>query len=134
MLLIIDSNMVIYMETVEINKLDESDKEFVNILSRFGYTVNEGKVLVSIAHDTGITTKGIMQCADMNQSAVSVSVNRLIEKGIVRAEKGFEERGRPAFHYSLVKSLDDVVSDIEIATKTQIEQTKEALEKLKEIA
>ena len=122
------------METVEINKLDERDIEFVNILSRFGYSQNEGKVLVSIVHDTGITTKGIMQCADMNQSAVSVSVNRLIEKGIVKAEKGTEERGRPAFHYSLVKSLDDVVFDIETATKTQIEQTKQILNRLKEMS
>ena len=122
------------METVEIKKLDERDIEFVNILSRFGYSQNEGKVLVSIAHDAGITTKGIMQCADMNQSAVSVTANRLIEKGIVKAVKGIEERGRPAFHYSLVKSLNDVVFDIETATKTQIEQTKEALERLKEVA
>ena len=122
------------METVEIKKLDEKDIEFVDILSRHGYSINEGKVLVSIAHDTGITTKKIMQCADMNQSAVSVAVNRLIIKGIVKAVKGIEERGRPSFHYSLIKSLDDVVSDIEIATKTQIEQTKETLERLKEVA
>ena len=122
------------METVEIKKLDERDIEFVDILSRYGYSMNEGKALVSIAHDTGITTKGIMQCADMNQSAVSVAVNRLIKKGIVKAVKGFEERGRPAFHYSLVKSLDNVVFDIETATKIQIEQTKEILERLKEVA
>ena len=122
------------METVEIEQLDERDMEFANIISRHGYTLNEGKALVSIAHDADITTKGIMQCADMNQSAVSVAVNLLIKKGIVKAEKGTEERGRPSFHYSLVKSLDDVVFDIETATKTQIEQTKEILERLKEVA
>ena len=122
------------METVEIKKLDERDIEFANIISRYGYTLNEGKVLVSIAHDDGITTKGIMQCADMNQSAVSIAVNRLIKKSIVKAEKGTEERGRPAFHYSLVKSINDIINDIEITQQKQIEQTKEALEKLKEIA
>ena len=121
------------METVEIKKLDERDIEFANILSRFGYSQNEGKVLVSIVNDIGITTKGIMQCAGMNQSAVSVAVNRLIKKGIIKAVKGFEERGRPAFHYSLNKSINDIINDIEIAQQKQIEQTKEMLERLKEI-
>ena len=125
------------METVEIEQLDERDIEFANIISRYGLTKNESKVLVCINSYVSVTPKEIMQTSGLTQSAVSVAVNGLINKGYVKAEKEIKTvdsgKGRPSFIYSLNKPISDIIDEIEKQTIQQIEGIKESIQRLKEL-
>ena len=125
------------METVEIEQLDERDIEFADILSRYGFTENEAKVLVCINSRKSITQKEIMQYASMNQSAISKATNELIDDGYVKAEKEVKEedsgKGRPSLIYSLNKPMNGIIDDIEKETMQQIEDIKATVERLKEL-
>ena len=126
------------METVEIEQLDERDIEFADILSRYGFKVNESKVLVCIKSLVSVTSDTITQCTNMNQSVVSVAVNGLIDKGYVKAEKEVREegcgKGRPSMLYSLNKPIHGIIDDIEQKAMQQIDTINESIEKLKELS
>ena len=126
------------METVEIEQLDERDIEFADILSRYGFKVNESKVFVCIKSLVGVTSDTITQCTNMNQSVVSVAVNGLIDKGYVKAEKEVREegcgKGRPSMLYSLNKPIHGIIDDIEQHAMQQIDTVNESIERLKELS
>ena len=125
------------METVEIEQLDERDIEFVDILSRYGFTENEVKVLVCINSYVSVTPKEIMQTSGLTQSAVSVAVNGLIDREYVwvaKSERRPEGKGRPSSTYSLHRSINDIINDIEQKAMQQIDTINESIERLKELS
>ena len=124
------------METVEIEQLDERDIEFADIISKYGLTENESKVLVCIKNIDSITQKEIMQYTNLNQSQVSVSLQELILNDYVwvaKSERRLEGKGRPSSTYSLHKSINDIIDDIEQKAMQQIDTTNESIERLKEL-
>ena len=125
------------METIEIEQLDERDIEFADIISKHGFTENESKVLVCIKNIDSITQKEIMQYTNLNQSQISVVVNKLIEKEyiwIAKSERRLEGKGRPSSTYSLHKSINDIIDDIEQYAMQQIDTINESIERLKELS
>ena len=124
------------METVEIEQLDERDIECVDIISQYGLTENESKVLVCIKNIDSITQKEIMQYTNLNQSQVSVSLQNLIKKEyiwIAKSERRLEGKGRPPSTYSLHKSINDIIDDIEQKAMQRIDIINESIERLKEL-
>ena len=124
------------MKTVEIEQLDERDIEFADILSRYGFTENESKVLVCIKNIDSITQKEIMQYTNLNQSQISVSLQKLIGKEyiwIAKNERRLEGKGRPSSTYSLHKSINDIIDDIDQKAMQQIDTTNELIKRLKEL-
>ena len=124
------------METVEIEQLDEMDIEFADILSLYGFTKNESKVFVCIKNIDNITQKEIMQYTNLNQSQVSVSLQELILNDYVwvaKSERRLEGKGRPSSTYSLHRSINDIIDDIEQHAMQQIDTINESIERLKEL-
>ena len=124
------------METVEIEQLDEKDIEFADIISKHGFTKNESKVLVCIKNIDSITQKEIMQYTTLNQSQVSVSLQELILNDYVwvaKSERRLEGKGRPSSIYSLHRSINDIIDDIEQSAMQQIDTINESIERLKEL-
>jgi len=114
--------------------MDEKDNEIVNILTRTGMARNIAKVFVAIKELDNSDTKQIMQFTGIMQPQISVAVRQLIDMGYVESKTNqTENRGRPISYFSLRKSINEIISDIEETVQKKIDTKKQNIERLKEL-
>jgi len=122
------------MEYTSVPKMDEKDNEIVNILTRIGMARNTAKVFVAIKELDTPDTKQIMQFTGIMQPQISVAVRQLIDMGYVEStSEQTENRGRPISYFSLKKSIDEIISDIEETMQRKIDAKKQDIERLREL-
>ncbi len=122
------------MEYTSVPQMDEQDNEIVNILTRTGMAKNTAKVFVAIKELDNPDTKQIMQFTGIMQPQISVAVRQLINMGYVESKtEQTENRGRPISYFSLKKSVDEIISDIEETVQKKIDTEKQNIERLKEL-
>jgi len=122
------------MEYTQILQMDEKDNEIVNILTRTGMARNTAKVFVAIKELNNLDTKQIMQFTGIMQPQISVAVRQLIDIGYVEStSKQTENRGRPISYFSLKKSIDEIIDDMEMIVQEKINHEKQNIERLKEL-
>jgi len=122
------------MEYTQIAQMDEKDNEIVNILTRTGMARNTAKVFVAIKELDNPDTKQIMQFTGIMQPQISVAVRQLINMGYVKSKtEQTENRGRPISYFSLWKSIDEIISDIEETMQRKIDAEKQDIERLREL-
>jgi len=110
------------MEYTQIAQMDEKDNEIVNILTRIGMARNTAKVFVAIKELNNPDTRQIMQFTGIMQPQISVAVRQLINMGYVESKtEQTENRGRPISYFSLWKSIDEIISDIEETVQKKID-------------
>jgi len=122
------------MEYTQIAQMDEKDNEIVNILTRIGMARNTAKVFVAIKELNNPDTRQIMQFTGIMQPQISVAVRQLINMGYVESKtEQTENRGRPISYFSLWKSIDEIISDIEETVQKKIDVEKQDIERLREL-
>ena len=122
------------MEYTQIPQMDEKDNEIVNILTCTGIARNTAKVFVAIKELDNPDTKQIMQFTGIMQPQISVAVRQLIDMGYVESKtEQTENRGRPISYFSLRKSINEIISDIEETVQKKIDTKKQNIERLKEL-
>jgi len=122
------------MEYTSVPKMDEKDNEIVNILTRTRMTRNTAKVFVAIKELDSPNTKQIMQFTGIMQPQISVAVRQLIDMGYVESKtEQTENIGRPISYFSLWKSIDEIISDIEETVQRKIDAEKQNITRLREL-
>jgi len=122
------------MEYTQIAQMDEMDNEIVNILTRTGMARNTAKVFVAIKELDNPDTKQIMQFTGIMQPQISVAVRQLIDMGYVESKTNqTENRGRPINYFSLRKSIDEIIFDIEETVQRKIDAEKQNIARLREL-
>ena len=122
------------MEYTQILQMDEKDNEIVNILTRTGIARNTAKVFVAIKELDNPDTKQIMQFTGIMQPQISVAVRQLIDMGYVESKtEQTENIGRPISYFSLWKSIDEIISDIEETVQRKIDAEKQNITRLREL-
>jgi len=122
------------MEYTSVPRMDEQDNEIVNILTRIGMAKNTAKVFVAIKELNNPDTKQIMQFTGIMQPQISVAVRQLIDMGYVESKtEQTENRGRPISYFSLRKTIDEIIFDIEETVQKKIDAEKQNIERLKEL-
>jgi len=122
------------MEYTQIAQMDEKDNEIVNILTRTGMARNTAKVFVAIKELNNPNTKQIMQFTGIMQPQISVAVRQLIDMGYVESKtEQTENRGRPISYFSLRKTIDEIIFDIEETVQRKIDVEKQDIERLREL-
>jgi len=122
------------MEYTQIPQMDEKDNEIVNILTRTGMARNTAKVFVAIKELDNPDTKQIMQFTGIMQPQISVVVRQLIDMGYVESKtEQTENRGRPISYFSLRKTIDEIIFDIEETVQRKIDVEKQDIERLREL-
>jgi len=122
------------MEYTQIPQMDEKDNEIVNILTCTGIARNTAKVFVAIKELDNPDTKQIMQFTGIMQPQISVAVRQLIDMGYVESKtEQTENRGRPISYFSLRKTIDEIIFDIEETVQRKIDAEKQNIERLKEL-
>jgi len=122
------------MEYTQIAQMDEKDNEIVNILTRTGMARNTAKVFVAIKELNNLDTKQIMQFTGIMQPQISVAVRQLINMGYVESKtEQTENRGRPISYFSLRKTIDEIISDIEETVQRKIDSETQNIARLREL-
>jgi len=122
------------MEYTSVPRMDEQDNEIVNILTRTRMAKNTAKVFVAIKELDNSDTKQIMQFTGIMQPQISVAVRQLIDMGYVESKtEQTENRGRPISYFSLKKSINEIIFDIEETVQRKIDAKKQDIERLREL-
>ena len=97
--------------------------ELVERLIDTGMKKNLAITLVFVAQYGETTGRTMEANTRLRQPDTSLATNELIRMGLLkRRELPKEGRGRPVFAYSLKKSIDDTVRDIEKGERKKIEE------------
>ena len=122
------------MEYTSVPQMDKKDNEIIDILTRIGMTKNTAKVFVAIKELNNPDTKQIMLFTSIMQPQISVAVRQLIDMGYVESKtEQTENRGRPISYFSLRKTIDEIIFDIEETVQKKIDAEKQNIERLKEL-
>jgi len=122
------------MEYTSVPQMDEKDNEIVDILTCTGMVRNTAKVFVAIKELNNPDTRQIMQFTDIMQPQISVAVRQLINMGYVESKsEQIENRGRPISYFSLRKTIDEIISDIEETVQRKIDSETQNIARLREL-
>jgi len=122
------------MEYTQIAQMDEKDNEIVNILTRIGMAKNTAKVFVAIKELDNPDTKQIMQFTGIMQPQISVAIQKLRELDYINVEtEKTEKQGRPIQFFSLKKSINEIIFDIEETVQRKIDAERQNIARLREL-
>jgi predicted transcriptional regulator len=111
----------------------EKEKEFVNLLIEIGTRKNVAQVLVFLANVSKATSRDIERGTDLRQPEVSLAMHYLIAQDWIKiTENKAEGKGRPVKIYSLSKSIDKIMNNIEKEKKEKAKQQIARVQKLRE--
>jgi predicted transcriptional regulator len=111
----------------------EKEKEFVRLLVDIGTRKNVAQVLVFLANVPQATSRDIERGTDLRQPEVSLAMHYLIGQDWIKIrENKAEGKGRPVKIYSLSKTIDKIMINIEKEKKEQAKQQIARVQKLRE--
>lgn len=116
------------------DEFSEEKQEFAKRLIKAGLNKNLAKTLVFVASKSETKSREIESVTDLRQPEVSIAMQELRDKEwITKRDIKKEGKGRPVHSYSLDKSIDEIISDIEEKEKERIQEIEENLEKINDL-
>lgn len=101
-----DQNMIL--------QFSDTDLEISEILTNVGLKSNEARVLVVLFKGVKLTSREIERVVDLRQPEVSIAINQLISRDWAQvASLLTEKKGRPVKVYTLTRTVDDIIDQIE---------------------
>jgi predicted transcriptional regulator len=95
-------------------QFSENDLEISEILTDVGLKNNEARVLVVLFKGYDLTSREIERIVDLRQPEVSIAINQLIDRKWAQVTSLItEKKGRPVKVYSLSRSVDTIIDQIE---------------------
>lgn len=111
----------------------DKEEELANLLIMIGIKKNIARILVYLANIPEATSHDIERGTDMRQSAVSIAMRCLMDKGWVRNRKSFDySKGRPLKIYELAKPFNEIMDCIENEKKNEANNKLAIVQKLQE--
>lgn len=111
-----------------------TNREMLDALTNLGIPEREARVLIVLnKYSDGLKQKDIMQYGYMYQPEVSLGLKSLITRRWVCILKNVpaEKRGRPFGVYTLVKTMEEIICEIEKNVKSEHEKVEGDIKKLK---
>jgi len=112
----------------------KEEKDLIDRLYRTGMSKNVAKTLLFILRKEETKSREIESETGLRQPEVSVAVNDLMEKDwISKDEVKKEGKGRPVHHYTLNKSFDKIISEVEEKEKKKVDEIEKNVEEIKDL-
>ncbi len=112
----------------------EEEKDLIDRLYKTGMSKNVAKTLLFILRKEETKSREIESETGLRQPEVSVAVNDLMEKDwISKDEVKKEGKGRPVHHYTLNKSFDKIISEVEEKEKKKVDEIEKNVEEIKDL-
>ncbi len=116
------------MKKKSIQVLDTGDEQLIGKLTKLGLRRNVSKILVILGQVDECTSKELEQIANLRQPEVSVAAGILQRKGWAKQRKiKGKGKGRPTHAYSLKKSFDQILEDVEKEKERELESLKKLI-------
>mgnify|MGYP006290324213 CR=1 FL=1 len=116
------------------DEFSEEQQELSKRLIKAGLNKNLAKTLVFVASKSETKSREIESVTDLRQPEVSIAMQELRDKEwITKRDIKKEGKGRPVHAYSLDKSIDEIISEIEEKEKERIQEIEENLEKINDL-
>jgi predicted transcriptional regulator len=115
--------------------LDERDLEFVDALRNLRVPRNAATLITFLANADEATSREIEMGTSMRQPEVSIAMRKLRERDwITERDIKHEGKGRPMKIYKLNATVDEIINYYEAEKAYESNQTKMAIQRLKELS
>ena len=115
--------------------LTEKQKALVDRLVKTGFKKNTAHALVFVASRDEAKRVDIEKATGLKQPEVSMAMQELRERGwAAKRDIKKEGRGTPVHAYYLDASVDEVIKAIEEKEEKRVEEIKQNLDRIKELA
>lgn len=115
--------------------INEEDRQLIAVIQCFGFTPIIAKILVYLLKYDKAFSRDLEETMDIRQPEVNVGVKELRALGyVVKKEiQKLEGKGRPRHLYSLNKSKEKILHQIETEARDGIEEIEHNLQELKQL-
>jgi len=129
-----DIYVTMKIETTQI--FDKKEDTYVEYLMMLGYAPSVAKVIIYfLLHDEAMS-KDIEYTTQLRQPQVSVALNKLIKKGVLKQEamkgKG-QGKGHPYIQYTRIMSPEQIVDMLESEVEEKIKKLRTTIEKIRKL-
>jgi predicted transcriptional regulator len=123
------------MKKLDIKQLDEKDEEIADALISLGMSRLVARTLSYLQNKNEATSVELEMGTGLRQPEVSIAMKELKESGWINEseEKKKRGKGRPNKIYSLRIGFNDIIAQLEKQQKKTVDDTREKIEKLKEL-
>jgi predicted transcriptional regulator len=123
------------MRQFSVKVLDDSDREFVEVLRELGIPRNVASMITYLANVEEATSREIEIGSSLRQPEVSIAMRTLRNHNWVEEREIKKDgKGRPMKVYKLTISLGDIIKYFEDEKRRESAKTMESIEKLKELS
>ncbi|MCJ7445429.1 MAG: ArsR family transcriptional regulator [Methanotrichaceae archaeon] len=123
------------MRQFSVKVLDDTDREFVEVLRELGISRNVASMVTYLANVEEATSREIEIGSNLRQPEVSIAMRTLRNNNWVEEREIKKNgKGRPMKVYRLTISLENIIQHFEDEKKRESAKTMESIEKLKELS
>jgi len=123
------------MRQFSVKVLDDTDREFVEVLRELGIPRNVASMITYLANVEEATSREIEIGSNLRQPEVSIAMRTLRNNSWVEEREIKKDgKGRPMKVYRLTISLGEIIRHFEEEKRKESEKTMESIEKLKELS
>jgi len=122
------------MKKLDINQLDDSDEEIVEILMSLGMSRSVARTLTYLQNVDEATSVDLERATGLRQPEVSIAMKELNPlHWINESEENKPGKRRPNKVYSLKVGFNDIIAQLEKQQKKAIDDTMASIDRLKEL-
>ncbi len=123
------------MRQFSVKVLDDTDREFVEVLRELGIPRNVASMITYLANVEEATSREIEIGSNLRQPEVSIAMRTLRNNSWVEEREIKKDgKGRPMKVYRLTISMGDIIRHFEEEKRRESAKTMESIEKLKELS
>ncbi len=123
------------MRQFSVKVLDDTDREFVEVLRELGIPRNVASMITYLANVEEATSREIEIGSNLRQPEVSIAMRTLRNNSWVEEREIKKDgTGRPMKVYRLTISLGEIIRHFEEEKRKESAKTMESIEKLKELS
>ena len=123
------------MRQFSVKVLDDTDREFVEVLRELGIPRNVASMITYLANVEEATSREIEIGSNLRQPEVSIAMRTLRNNSWVEEREIKKDgKGRPMKVYRLTISLGEIIRHFEEEKRKESAKTMESIEKLKELS
>lgn len=123
------------MRQFSVKVLDDTDREFVEVLRELGIPRNVASMITYLANVEEATSREIEIGSNLRQPEVSIAMRTLRNNSWVEEREIKKDgKGRPMKVYRLTISMGEIIRHFEEEKRKESAKTMESIEKLKELS
>jgi predicted transcriptional regulator len=123
------------MRQFSVKVLDDTDREFVEVLRELGIPRNVASMITYLANVDEATSREIEIGSNLRQPEVSIAMRTLrAHNWVEEKEIKKDGKGRPMKVYKITISMEDIIRHFEDEKRRESARTMESIEKLKELS